>query len=233
MKTRFILAAGIAALGLAMQAHGHRTTGLLQASLVDVLPSQVGVEVTLVPGIDIAHSVVALLDTDGDGALSEGESDAWAKGFLADQSVLADGKSLPLKLVGVWASSLAEMAGGHAEIVVNFTAELGEFSGGAHSIACINRYEPISSAYQSNGLVPKAPSVRISSHRRDERQQELTLEVEFSGDASQAVATVPVEHRSLAGPSITTVALILGMGGGGIAGAVFAGRRMRSAGGRL
>src|SRR5438105_2218181 len=66
MKNFFATAAVFVTLELASPAHAHRTTGLLQASLVDVLPSQIEVEITLVPGIDIAPKIAALLDTNGD-----------------------------------------------------------------------------------------------------------------------------------------------------------------------
>ena len=176
-------------LNLAAPLHAHRVEGLLQSSLVEVLPSQIGVEVTLVPGIDIAPKVVALLDTNGDGAFSATESAAWSALFMAGQRVTVGGQSLPLNLQSVRSSPLAEMAGGHAEIVVYFTAELGSVARGPRTIICANLYEPIPSAYQVNGLVPKAPGVRISSHRRDELQKEMTLAVEFSNPAAPANQT--------------------------------------------
>lgn len=186
MKLLSVIAAAFVALVLAGPAHAHRTTGLLQASLVDVLPSQVGVEVTLTPGIDIAPKIFALLDMNGDGVVSEIESAVWSEIFMAGQSVAVDGKLLPLTVQSVRTSPLAEMTNGHAEIVVNFTADLGELTRGPHTIVCANHYEPIPSAYQVNGLVPKAPSVRITSHCRDEGQNELTLKVESSSPAKRA-----------------------------------------------
>jgi hypothetical protein len=163
----------------ATPAQAHRTEGLLQAALVELLPSQIGVEVTLVPGIDIAPKVVALLDANGDGVFSPSESDDWSGLFMAGQSVTVGGQSLPLTLQSVRASPLAEMTDGHASIRVHYTAELGDLARGSRTIVCANRYEPIPCSYQCNGLVPKAPGVRIHSHRRDERQRELTLAAEF------------------------------------------------------
>ena len=166
-------------LALATPVQAHRTEGLLQSSLVEVLPTQVGVEVTLVPGMDIAPKIVALLDHDHDGVISELESNAWSELFMAKQSVTVDGQSLPLKLQSVRASPLGEITNGHAQIVVHYTAELGQLVRGARTIVCANRYEPMPCAFQCNGLVPKAPGVRFTSHRRDERQRELTLAAEF------------------------------------------------------
>jgi hypothetical protein len=143
----------------------------------------------LVPGIDIAPKVVALLDANGDGGFSPGESANWSRLFMAGQSVTVDGQSLPLTLQSVRTSPLSEMTDGHAEIVVHYTAELGTLARGPRTIVCANRYEPIPSAYQCNGLVPKAPGVRIHSHRRDERQRELTLAAEFLDPSVPAAQT--------------------------------------------
>ena len=168
MRKRAALAIWLA---FAATLHAHRTAGLLLASLVEVLPSQVGVEVTFVVGIDIAPKVVALLDGNGDGVFSDAESGAWSARFMAAQSVAVNGKTLPLKLGGVRASPLAEMTGGHGEIVALFTADAGTLARGPRTIVCTNRYEPIPCTFQTNGLVPNAPGVRISSHRQDERQR--------------------------------------------------------------
>lgn len=158
----------------------HRLEGLLQATLVEVLPSEIGIEVTLSPGIDIAPKLIAMLDTDGDGRFSAIESAVWAETFMAGQSVRVDSRALTLWVQSVRTSPFAEMTNGHGEIVVSFKADLGAIGSGPHRIECSNRYEPIPSTYQCNGLVPKAPGVQISSHARDERQRELLLKAEFS-----------------------------------------------------
>lgn len=179
LKIHPTVAALFALLVAAISASAHRTSGLLQASLVEVLPTQVRIEVTLTPGIDIAPEIIALLDLNRDGEFSEIESEAWSELFMAKQNVTVDGQSLPLTLQSVRTSPLSEMTSGHAEIVMCFTGALGKLATRSRTIVCVNRYEPIPCAYQCNGLVPKAPGVRINSHRRDARQQELTLEAEF------------------------------------------------------
>ena len=189
MKILPAIATIFAGLVLATTLHAHRVEGLLQASLVEILPSQVGVEVTLAPGIDVAPKIFALLDTNGDGGFSEIESVVWSELFMARQSVTVDGQSLPLNLKSIRTTPLAEMTNGHAEIVVYFTADLGRLARGPRTIVCANRYEPISCSFQSNGLVPRAPGVRISSHRRDDRQQEVILAAEFTDLAAPAPQT--------------------------------------------
>jgi hypothetical protein len=182
---RTVLTTVVLGFALTSSLLAHRVEGLLQASLVELLPAQVGVEVTLIPGIDIAPKFVRLLDANSDGIVSAAESAEWSAQFMAGQQVLVDGHPLPLKLADLHMSPVSEMGDGHAEIVVHYTAELGALNRGSRVITCINRYEPISTAYQSHGLVPKAPGLTVLSHRRDERQQELTLNANFPSAANR------------------------------------------------
>ncbi len=207
MKTLFV----ITGLFFACAGHlfAHRTEGLLQASLVEVTPAEVRVEVTLTPGIDVVPKIIALFDTNGDGVVSDAESAAWAAKFMERQSVMVDGRSLLLKPDGVLVSPLEQMTEGHGGILVHFSAPFGDPVSGEHRVLCANRYEPIPGTFQTNGIVPKDPGVRISSHHRDERQQELTLAAEFSGGA---VSAAPIFAAAPQNRSPLTAPVMIGMG---------------------
>jgi len=197
VQTWAVVAAG---LFLAASLHAHRLEGLVQSALVEVVPTQIKVRVTLIPGMDIAPRIKALLDPDADGEFSEAESKAWTGQFMARQRVTVDGQTLPLTVQSVYSSPLAELAGGHAEIVIDYTAELGKLAHGQRTIVCANRYEPIPGIYQCNGLVPRAPGVRVKSHRRDAVEQELTLAVEFTEAPAPATLTATAQRASLGKP---------------------------------
>lgn len=209
--TRSIPVALLIGLLSATTANAHRLSGLLQATLVEMLPEQVGVEVTLFPGMDIASNVFSLLDKNNDGVVSETEKAAWSEVFLSKQTVTADGQTLPLAVRSIRTSAPEEMAEGHGEIVVHFTAELGSLASGLRTIVCANHYKPLPCAYQSNGLVPKLPGVRVTGHRRDQHQQELSLDVSFAKPATNPPATVRDWPRgalfSLAGVSVVGLAI--------------------------
>jgi hypothetical protein len=64
MNLSTLLAVTAAGLSLATSLHAHRLEGLVQSSLVKVLPTQLSVQVTLVPSIDIAPKIKSLLDLD-------------------------------------------------------------------------------------------------------------------------------------------------------------------------
>jgi hypothetical protein len=229
-KTLSIVAAG---LSLATSLHAHRLEGLLQSSLVEVVPTQIKVQVTLVPGIDVAPRIKALLDPDADGEFSESESKAWAGQFMARQSVVVDGQTLPLTVQNVRSSPLPELSGGHADIVIDYTADLGKLAHGPRTVVCANRYEPIPCIYQCNGLVPMTPGVRIHSHRRDEGDRELTLAVEFSEAPAPATPTAPAQPKMSQKPSVNAFSWLIGLSGAGATVTALAGRRSRTARGQL
>lgn len=214
----------------ALSAHAHRTSGLLQASLVDVQATRIEIEVTLLPGMDLASKVFALLDTDGDGRISESERSAWAREFLSRQSVTLDGRTLPITLQSVRTVPLLEMNQGHGEIVVQFEADPGPNVRGAHVLLCANRYEPVPCTYQSNGLVPKDQEVRINGHRRDELQRELTLDVAFGTNPAKAA---PTASPSVPGsPGWFSVVVLCGVTLALGAAVALAGRRPRQGSGK-
>ena len=233
MKTSKTLAIVTIGLTLATSLHAHRLEGLLQSSLVEVVPTQIKVQVTLVPGVDIAPRMKALLDPDADGEFSESESKAWAGQFMARQSVVVDGQTLPLTVRNVRGSPLPELAGGHAEIVIDYTAELGKLAHGPRTVVCANRYEPIPCIYQCNGLVPMTPDVRIRSHRRDAGERELTLAVEFPEASVPATPTAPAQREMPRKPSVNAISLLIGLSGAGATVTALAGRRSRPAKGQL
>ena len=170
------IALGIA---FAQEAGAHRTTGMLQSTLVEILPDQVGLELTLLPGMDIAPGLQRLLDLDGDGQVSEVEKEAFGQWVQSGQEVSVNGRRLPVKVKEVRVPPLNELAGGHATMVVEMAVELKNLSGGTQTIRCLNRFAPMESSYQCDGLVPKSSEVQVVSHRREEGQQALVLVTEF------------------------------------------------------
>ena len=145
--------------------------------------------------MDAARAVTRLIDTNGDGSHSKDETNEWSRLFVAEQNVTVNGQPLSLKLDAMRTNLPAEMSDGHATIAVNFTAIPSEPWHGAQTIVCTNHYQPIHSVYQSNGLIPKDPSVHILSHRRDAAQQALTLNAEFLDSFPETVSNKSKQPR--------------------------------------
>lgn len=161
-------------------ARAHRSEGLLQSALVEVLPTRVNVEITFEPGIDIARTLVQELDTNRDGIWNESESATWADAVLEELTVQFDTIALTPRFVRIEASPFSEFRSGHAEIKVQFTAELPRMAQSLqkHTLTVGNQYafKNLASTYQIHGIVPKAPGVRIEGHTRDANQQSITLQ---------------------------------------------------------
>ena len=163
-------------LGCVSSAQAHRLHDLLQGSFIEITPSEVRVEVAFDPGLDIAAPFARLVDPDGDGTVSAMESASWSGAFMQAQEVTVDGKSLPLSFHSLQYTPAAPGHGDHPQLFVRYTAALNSVGPGPHRLVCSNRYEPLTSSYQTNGMVPASPSISIQSQQRDEsRQQHLTL----------------------------------------------------------
>src|ERR1700756_2847590 len=100
MKTRlFVVAAMLLSLGV--PASAHRLDEYLQASIISVEKDRVQISMRLVPGVAVSSTVLASVDTNGDGVISESEKRAYAERVLRDLSLTVDGNRLPPRLVSV------------------------------------------------------------------------------------------------------------------------------------
>src|SRR4051812_38172931 len=84
----------------AQPAFAHRLDEYLQDTSVSLHPDHVDVQVRLTPGVAVFAEVLAIIDTNGDGALSQAERQAYAERVIGDLSLRVDGKPLQLRLVG-------------------------------------------------------------------------------------------------------------------------------------
>src|SRR5947209_15629002 len=108
MKTK--LSAAIAILvSLAVHGFAHRLDEYLQATMISVEKHRVQAFMRLVPGVAVLPAVLASIDTNADGVISETECRAYAERVLHDLSLSVDGNRLSPRLGSVTFPSLAEM----------------------------------------------------------------------------------------------------------------------------
>ena len=106
MRTIQALAAvAVIVVSLGMPASAHRVDEYLQATLISLDSNkdkdQVEAFLRLTPGIAVSSQVLASIDTDGDGVISEIEKRAYAERVLADLSLTVDGHRLTPRLVSM------------------------------------------------------------------------------------------------------------------------------------
>jgi hypothetical protein len=158
-------------------AFGHRLDEYLQGTILSVGKTRLEAQMTLTPGVAIFPKLVAAIDADGDGVISEKEQRAYAAQVLRDLSIKVDGASLTPELVSVRFSNPGGMKDGLGEIAIDYSAELPR-GGRSRKIVLQNHHQGAIAAYQVNCLVPKDPDIRIEAQKRDYLQS--VYEVDYS-----------------------------------------------------
>jgi hypothetical protein len=170
----------------AAPATAHRLDEFLQATLLSVEPGKLEVSMRLVPGVAVSSAVVASMDIDGDGTLSEAEQQAYAQRVLKDISVEVDKQPLTLRLVFASFPTLEEMRQGMGEIQLNLAADLPRGSADRRLIF-ENHHQGDIAVYLVNSLVPRAKNIRITAQSRNENQSFYQLDyVQGAGSSGPA-----------------------------------------------
>jgi len=172
MKTRL---AALAIVLAAAPAGAHRLDEYLQGTLVTIGKDRLQAEITLTPGVAVLPVVLADIDTDADGAISEAEQQAYAAKVLRDVSLTIDGHPLRPRLVSWKFPAGAEMNQGLGEIRIGFSADLPS-GGPERRVIFENHHQPRIAAYQVNCLVPPDPEIRVVAQKRNYSQSVYELE---------------------------------------------------------
>jgi hypothetical protein len=158
-------------------AWGHRLDEYLQGSIVSISKNRVTVEMTLTPGVAVYRQLIATIDTNADGEISEAEQHAYADSVLGDLSLSIDGHRLSPRWTAIRFPAMDEMKEGRGEIQLDFDAALPAGSR-SRKLTFENRHEARISVYQVNCLVPSDPHLRIAAQDRNYSQSHYRLEYE-------------------------------------------------------
>jgi hypothetical protein len=153
----------------------HRLDEYLEATILSIQSDRVEGSLRLVPGVAVSSTVIASIDTDGDGALSEAEQQSYASRVLGDLSLSIDGHPLKPRLVSADFPPLEEMRQGVGEIHISFIADLPR-GGADKSLTYENHHQSQLAAYLVNCLVPSDKNVRITAQNRNENQSFYQLD---------------------------------------------------------
>ncbi len=179
MKAWLIAAVTILLL-LGGPAFAHRLDEYLEATILSVEKDHVQASMRLIPGVAVSSSIIASIDSDGDGILSAAEQSAYAERVLGDLSLTVDGKCLKPKLVSASFPRVEEMREGLGEIHIEFRADLPP--GGANRRLILeNHHQVRKAAYLVNCLVPSDHDIRIVSQTRNEHQSFYQLDYVQAG----------------------------------------------------
>jgi hypothetical protein len=182
MKLRLIIAVAVL-LCLVRIASAHRLDEYLQATIISVDKDHIQASMRMIPGVAVSSSVIASIDSNGDGIISGAEQRAYAERVLGDLSLTLDGKSVKPKLVSVDFPQVELMKEGLGEIHIEFTADLPP-GGRNRRLILQNNHQSRNAAYLVNCLVPRDPDIRIVAQNRNERQSFYQLDYEQAGGSS-------------------------------------------------
>jgi hypothetical protein len=182
MNTKLVAAAAIV-LSLGAPASAHRLDEYLQATILSVEKDQVQAFMRLIPGVAVFSLVIASIDSNGDGVISEAEQGTYAERVLRDLSLTVDGKRLRPKLVSVEFPQVEQMREGLGEIQIEFTADLPR-GGPNRRLILENHHRNRIAAYLVNCLVPRDPDIRIVAQNRNEQQSFYQLDYVQAGGPS-------------------------------------------------
>jgi hypothetical protein len=174
----------------------HRLDEYLQATIVSIEKDRIQAVLRLIPGVAVSSSVLAGIDTNADGVLSENEHRAYAEQVLRDLSLTVDGHPLELRLVSATFPKTEEMKQGVGEIQIEFYAHLphGE---PRRKLVLENHHQSRIAAYLVNCLVPRDPGIRVIAQTRNENQSYYALEyVQGAGGPAASLNVPPSTWRS-------------------------------------
>jgi hypothetical protein len=176
------LGAAIIVVGvLGGDASAHRLDEYLQATRVSFARDRLAIDVDLTPGISIASSVIAMLDTNADGAVAPAEADGYGRAVLSDLRISLDGNRVGMTLEGIDIPTLDEMRNGTGTIRLRAAGRV-EVGAGRHLVEIINNHRPETSVYMVNALVPEDSGIDLVSQNRDPRQREFRAEYDVTSE---------------------------------------------------
>jgi len=165
-------------------AAAHVLDQYLQVAQIALAPGGVRVELRLIPGVQVADRVFALIDADGDGRISPAEEQAYARRVLRDVALEVDGRRAPLALAGIQFPSRREMNEGIGAIRLDLAAEAALGAAGKHQLSFRNDHLPELGVYLANALVPASDAIEITGQQRDALQHGLQVDFRvLSADA--------------------------------------------------
>jgi hypothetical protein len=172
---RLLLACVLCAFAFQATAAAHVLDEYVEAAQVSLARDGVRVELRLVPGVEVADRVFALIDSDSDGQISSAEEQAYARRVMQDITLEVDGRRAPLALTGVEFPSRREMKEGDAAIRLRLAAEAELGAAGEHRLSFRNDHLPELGVYLVNAMVPATSEIKLGAQERDPLQRELRL----------------------------------------------------------
>jgi hypothetical protein len=154
----------------------HRRDELLQAARVAIAPDRIELQLDLTAGIDLAEAIIARIDGDRDGVLTETENAAYVSTVMSSIEMRLDGNPIQLPSPSIEIPDAPSLRSGDGTIRLRSTIELPELRDGAHAVSFRNGHAKESSVYLANALSPADHRIAIAKQTRSADQQSVTID---------------------------------------------------------
>jgi len=168
----------------------------VQNTYIDLAPDRTTLQLNLTPGVLVAPKVVALIDTDGDGEISEPGGEAYANAVLRDIALEVDNDPQPLTLARGQFPTPLDMGAGMGTIRLQFAAEAPAGVPGEHALSYRNDHEPVNSKYLANAFKDASSEIGITQQDRDELQHRIQVDYTITPDAQAASDDASADGQS-------------------------------------
>ena len=201
-------------------AAAHALDEYVQAARLSLTRTHVGLDMDLTPGVQLAASIVAMIDRDKDGVIAPAEAAAYAALVLRETVVELDGQPLTMALSSIDVPPIAEMREGMGTIHMRARGVHRASLDGNVRVTFRNNHAPEGSVYLVNALVPDDRTLSVVRQERDrfQRSAEIVYDVRPGLSAQlgwiafaivtslgivlgRALERVPRSYRALTGPS--------------------------------
>jgi hypothetical protein len=174
-------------LATATVASAHRRDEYLQAARVAIDPDRVELELDLTPGIAVAERVLAELDRDRSGTISDAEARAYASVVEGGIRLELDGRVLRPELVESRPPAVDAVTRGEGTLHYRWAAPVPSLAEGRHELFYLNAHHHDIGVYLANVLVPSSDRVAVTSQDRDTEQREFTVEYELKPSPARGI----------------------------------------------
>ena len=176
---RRLAAIALLALSLAGNAAAHRLDEYLQATLIGVTRGGVDLEIRLTPGMAVLPVVMAAIDQDRDGRISDREAGAYAVRVVREVELRVDGRPTSLALIESTFPAVEEMRQGLGTIRLRLRASRVDGYAAIHELRFENRHLPQVSVYLVNCLAAPGDGLMVARQERDEAQRSMRFGYSF------------------------------------------------------
>ncbi len=173
MSARLVLVALMGLMGVS-RAGAHRLDEYLQATTISIEPGRLTLQLRLIPGVAVASKVLALIDIDGDGILTNAEQQNYAAWVRHDLLLTLNSQPLTLHLVAAEFPPVGKISRGMGGILLTFEGSL-PIGRSDYRLTVENHHQRVMTVYLVNCLLPENPAIHIVGQTRNYNQSVYQL----------------------------------------------------------